>query len=107
MSVAAPQPTRAVRLADGNTLISDQLNNRVILVNKAGKILADYGLPLPLDGGTFSGGSAGILIGDNIGDGLYSTQAGMYSPYDAKIIGDFTGLTPPLAPVKMKSGYYP
>ncbi len=96
MSVAAPQPTRAVRLADGNTLISDQLNNRVILVNHAGKILADYGLPLPLDGDTFSGGSAGILIGVNVGYSLYTTQAGLYSPYDAKIIGDYTGLTPPL-----------
>jgi hypothetical protein len=96
MSVAAPQPTRAIRLADGDTLISDQLNNRVIRVNHAGKILADYGLPLPLDGGTFSGGSAGILIGVNVGYGLYTTQAGLYSPYDAKIIGDYTGLTPPL-----------
>jgi hypothetical protein len=96
MSVAAPQPTRAVRLADGDTLISDQLNNRVIRINHAGKILADYGLPLPSDGGTFSGGSAGILIGDNVGYGLNSTQAGLYSPYDAKIIGDYTGLTAPL-----------
>jgi hypothetical protein len=96
MSIAAPQPTRAIRLADGNTLISDQLNNRVILINHAGKILADYGLPLPLDGDTFSGGSAGILIGENVGYGLYTTQTGLYSPYDAKIIGDYTGLTPPL-----------
>jgi outer membrane protein assembly factor BamB len=97
MSVASPQPTRAVRLANGDTLISDQLNNRVIRVNHAGKITADYGLPLPLDGGTFSGGSAGILIGNNFGYGLYSTQEGFYSPYDAKVIGDYTGLTPPLA----------
>jgi hypothetical protein len=96
-SVASPQPTRAIRLANGDTLISDQLNNRVIRVNKAEKIVADYGLPLPQDGSTFSGGSAGILIGDNFGYGLYSTQAGMYSPYDAKVIGDYTGLTPPLA----------
>jgi hypothetical protein len=109
MSVASPQPTRAVRLADGNTLISDQLNNRVILINHAGKILADYGLPLPVDGGTFSGGSAGILIGVNVGYGLYSTQAGMYSPYDAKIIGDYTGLTPPLTvkPVPTPAVYSP
>jgi hypothetical protein len=96
-SVASPQPTRAIRLPNGDTLISDQLNNRVILVNHAGKILADYGLPLPLDGGTFSGGSVGILIGANVGYGLFTTQAGLYSPYDAKIIGDYTGLTPPLA----------
>jgi hypothetical protein len=95
MSVASPQPTRAVRLANGDTLISDQLNNRVIRVNHAGKIVADYGLPLPLNGGTFSGGSAGILIGANVGYNLFTTQGGLYSPYDAKIIGDYTGLTPP------------
>ncbi len=77
-------------------LLSDQLNNRVILVNHAGEILADYGLPLPQDGGAFSGGSADILIGVNVGYGLETTQAGMYSPYDAKIIGDYTGLTPPI-----------
>ena len=95
MSVAAPQPTRAVRLANGDTLISDQLNNRVIRIDSSGNILADYGKPLPLDGDTFSGGSAGILIGVNVGYSLTTTQAGLYSPYDAKIIGDYTGLTPP------------
>lgn len=95
MSVAAPQPTRAVRLANGDTLISDQLNNRVIQIDASGKILADYGQPLPPDGGTFSGGSAGILIGNNVGYSLSTTQAGLYSPYDAKIIGDYTGITPP------------
>jgi hypothetical protein len=99
LSIAAPTPTRAVRLRDGDTLISDQFNNRVIRIDHAGKILADYGLPL--DGG---GG-----IGNNVGYSLSSTQAGLYSPYDAKIIGDYTGLTPPLAPVKVQpaqtSGY--
>jgi hypothetical protein len=95
MSIAAPQPTRAVRLAGGDTLISDQLNNRVIRVNPSGNIVADYGLALPQNGRTFSGGSAGILIGDNVGYGLDTTQEGLYSPYDAKIIGDYTGLTPP------------
>jgi hypothetical protein len=95
MSVAAPQPTRAVRLANGDTLISDQLNNRVIRIDSSGNIGADYGLPLPLNGGTFSGGSVGILIGENVGYGLSTTQAGLYSPYDAKIIGDYTGITPP------------
>ena len=95
MSVAAPNPTRAIRLANGDTLISDQLNNRVIRVDSSGNIVADYGLPLPADGDTFSGGSAGILIGVNVGYSLSTTQAGLYSPYDAKIIGDYTGITPP------------
>jgi hypothetical protein len=104
MSIAAPMPTRAIRLANGDTLISDQLNNRVIRINHAGKILASYGRPLPMNGGSFSGGSANILIGDNMGYDLYSTQAGLYSPYDAKIIGDYIGLTPPLAPAPVATG---
>ncbi len=84
-SVAAPLPTRAVRLRNGDTLISDQFNNRVIRVSSAGQILVSYGLPL-------AGGGA---IGNNVGYDLQTTQKGLYSPYDAKVIGDFTGLTPP------------
>ncbi|HLH53267.1 MAG TPA: hypothetical protein VKY92_06585, partial [Verrucomicrobiae bacterium] len=84
-SVAAPLPTRAIRLRNGDTLISDQFNNRVIRVSPDGKTVADYGLPL-------AGGGA---IGNNVGYDLHSTQKGLYSPYDAKVIGDYTGLTPP------------
>jgi hypothetical protein len=82
-SVAAPLPTRAIRLSNGDTLISDQFNNRVIRVSP-NKIIS-YGLPL-------AGGGA---IGDNVGYDLHSTQNGLYAPYDAKIVGDYTGLTPP------------
>lgn len=85
MSVQAPLPTRAVRLKDGDTLISDQFNNRVIRVSPAGAIVFSYGLPL-------AGGGA---IGNNVGYDLQTTQKGLYSPYDAKVIGDYTGLTPP------------
>jgi hypothetical protein len=88
-SVAAPLPTRAVRLAHGDTLISDQFNNRVIRVRRVGSggvIVASYGLPL-------AGGGA---IGNNVGYNLHTTQKGLYSPYDAKVIGDYTGLTPPV-----------
>jgi hypothetical protein len=84
-SVAAPLPTRAVRLRNGDTLISDQFNNRVIRVNHAKAIVASYGLPL-------AGGGA---IGNNVGYDLHTTQQGLYSPYDAKVVGDYTGLTPP------------
>ena len=84
-SIAAPLPTRAVRLANGDTLISDQFNNRVIRVNASGTIVAWYGLGL-------NGGGA---IGNNVGYDLHTTQKGLYAPYDAKVIGDFTGLTPP------------
>lgn len=85
LSVAAPLPTRAVRLHNGDTLISDQFNNRVIRVNHGGNIVFSYGLPLA------GGGS----IGNNVGYDLHTTQNGLYSPYDAKIVGDYTGLTPP------------
>lgn len=84
-SVAAPLPTRAVRLANGDTLISDQFNNRVIRVNRRGTIVADYGLPL----------AGGDLIGNNVGYDTASTMDGLYAPYDAKVIGDYTGLTVP------------
>jgi hypothetical protein len=84
-SVPAPLPTRAVRLKDGDTLISDQFNNRVIRVNHAGQIVASYGLPL----------AGGDPIGNNVGYDLKTTQKGLYSPYDAKVVGDYTGLTPP------------
>jgi hypothetical protein len=84
-----PLPTRAVRLANGDTLISDQFNNRVIRVNMAGTIVMSYGLPL-------AGGPVGSFpFGNNFGYDTHSTQNGLYSPYDAKIVGDYTGLTPP------------
>jgi hypothetical protein len=87
-SVAAPLPTRAVRLANGDTLISDQFNNRVIRVSPAAGSpppVATFGLPLA------GGGS----IGNNFGYDPQTTQNGLYAPYDAKIVGDYTGLTPP------------
>ena len=85
LSIMAPLPTRAVRLRDGDTLISDQFNNRVIRVSPAGDIVASYGLPL----------AGGTTIGNNVGYDLHTTQNGLYAPYDAKVIGDYTGLTPP------------
>jgi hypothetical protein len=84
-SIKSPLPTRAVRLKDGDTLISDQFNNRVIQVSHAGGIVASYGLPL----------AGGTTIGNNVGYDLHTTQKGLYAPYDAKVIGDYTGLTPP------------
>jgi hypothetical protein len=86
LSVAAPLPTRAVRLRNGDTLISDQFNNRVIRVSPAKQVVASYGLPL-------AGGGA---IGSNVGYDLHTTQNGLYAPYDAKVVDDFTGLTPPI-----------
>ncbi|GAB3779595.1 NHL repeat-containing protein [Dyella agri] len=68
-----PLPTRAVRLRNGHTLISDQFNDRVIEVDMLGKtVFTQGGLNTPGSG--------------------YDQLNG---PYDAKQIGDFTGLTPP------------
>jgi len=73
-----PLPTRAVRLRHGHTLISDQYNHRVIEVNHAKQIVRTFG---------------------KLGDLSYNTETvadgGLNSPYDAKRIHDFTGLTPP------------
>jgi len=33
-------------------------------------------------------------FGKNFGYGLLSALQGLYSPYDAKVVGDYTGLTP-------------
>jgi outer membrane protein assembly factor BamB len=68
-----PQPTRGIRLANGHTLISDQFNNRVIEVTAAGNIV-------------FQQGKTNV-----IGNGFNLLNG----PYDAKQIGDFTGLVPP------------
>lgn len=72
-SVAQPFPTRAVRLKNGNTLISDQFNDQVIEVDPSGKIV-------------FSQGKIGV-----VGNGFNELNA----PYDAKVVGDYTGLTAP------------
>lgn len=68
-----PLPTRAVRLRNGNTLISDQFNNRVIEINANKKIVFQQGQFI------------------TPGNGFNQLNG----PYDAKEIGDFTGLTPP------------
>jgi hypothetical protein len=91
LSIPAPAPTRAVRLKNGDTLISDQFNNRVIRVDMAKNIVMTYGLPLT--GMTLPG--TGDVIGSNVGYDLHTVQNGLYSPYDAKVVGDYTGLTPP------------
>ncbi len=75
-SVSAPTPTRAVRLQTGNTLISDQFNHQVIEVDPSGNIVLQLG-------------QIGI-------SGAGQNQ--LNAPYDAKVVGDFTGLTPPIWP---------
>jgi hypothetical protein len=73
----SPLPTRAIRLESGNTIISDQFNQRVIIINPKKAIVASYGNL------------------NNSGFGLNTTAQGLFAPYDAKVIGDYTGLTPP------------
>ena len=61
------------RLDNGNTLISDQFNNRVIEITPSKDIVFQQGALNPP------------------GDGFNRLNG----PYDAKVVGDFTGLTPP------------
>jgi hypothetical protein len=72
-SISNPLPTRAVRLKNGNTLISDQYNMQVIEVDHKGEIVWSQG-EVGVAGRSFD-----MLNG----------------PYDAKVNGDYTGLTPP------------
>jgi hypothetical protein len=73
-----PLPTRALRLSNGNTLISDQYNHRVIEVSPDLQIVRTFGKIATLGYNTTS-----------VDDG------GLNSPYDSKRIGDYTGITPP------------
>jgi Tfp pilus assembly protein PilX len=82
---ATPLPTRAIRLWNGNTLISDQYNDRVIEVDKSGNIVAQFG---QLD---VIGKTGGLLN----------------APYDAKLIGDYTGITPPFGAFTRKIDHSP
>jgi outer membrane protein assembly factor BamB len=74
-----PLPSRALRIKHKNrTLIADQFNHRVLIVEHSGTVFRQFG--------------ATNLAGydtDNVRNG------GLNAPYDAKVIGDFTGLTPP------------
>jgi hypothetical protein len=78
-SNAAPQPTRAIRLRNGDTLVSDQFNHRVIRVDHAtpAHLLATFGTL------------------DQAGYGTSNANQGLNAPYDAKVVGDYTGLTFP------------
>jgi hypothetical protein len=68
-----PLPTRAVQLRNGDILISDQFNQRVIEIKRNGQIVFQQGaLNAP-------------------GNGFNQLNG----PYDAKRIGDFTGLSTP------------
>lgn len=73
----SPQPSHAVMTQDGHIVISDQINERVIVIDKKMNIIHQYGnLNAP-------------------GYGTANTQQGIDWPYDAKVIGDWTGLTQP------------
>jgi hypothetical protein len=72
-SMTMPLPTRAVMLRNGNILISDQFNDQVIEINQNMQIVF----------------SQGKIQTDGSGPNLLN------APYDAKVIGDYTGLTPP------------
>jgi hypothetical protein len=72
-SMKMPLPTRAVMLRNGDILISDQFNDQVIEINQHKQIVFSQG-KIQADGNGFNR---------------------LNAPYDAKVIGDYTGLTPP------------
>jgi len=72
-SVSNPAPSRAVMLKNGNVLISDQNNMQVIEIDSNQNIVWTQGQ---------------IAVA---GDGFDMLNG----PYDAKVIGDYTGITPP------------
>jgi len=80
-SIPAPLPTRAVRLRNGNTLISDQFNNQVIEVNH------EMPAEIVFTQGKIAGPPANTPPGNGFDE--------LNGPYDAKVVGDFTGLTRP------------
>lgn len=72
-----PAPSQAVKTRGGRIVISDQFNDRVIVVDNKGNLLVQYGsLNMP-------------------GYGTTNASEGLFAPYAAKVIGDYTGLTPP------------
>jgi hypothetical protein len=71
----APNPTRAVRLANGHTLIANQFYHQVLEIDNSN--------PPAI---VFTYGQFGV-VGNAAGQ--------LNAPYDSKVIGDFTGLTPP------------
>jgi hypothetical protein len=71
-----PAPSQAVKTMSDDYVISDQFNNRVIVI-KGQKILTQYGML------------------NETGYGTTSAQQGLFAPYAAKVIGDYTGLTFP------------
>jgi hypothetical protein len=75
-SMSMPLPTRAVLLRNGDILISDQFNDQVIEINQFKQIVFSQG-KIQVDGAGFNR---------------------LNAPYDAKVIGDYTGLTRPLLP---------
>ena len=72
-SVSNPAPSRALMLKNGNVLISDQNNMQVIEIDSNQNIV-------------WSQGQIGVA-----GNGFDMLNG----PYDAKVNGDYTGITPP------------
>jgi hypothetical protein len=77
-SYSTPLPTRALRLKNGDTLISDQFNDQVIEVAPTGSIVWSQG---QIDTNNTEPDPQGFNL--------------LNAPYDAKVIGDYTGLTQP------------
>jgi len=72
-----PAPSQAVETMHGRIVVSDQFNDRVIVIDHKGDLLAQYGNL------------------NTVGYGTTNANEGLFAPYGAKVIGDYTGLTSP------------
>jgi hypothetical protein len=87
-------PTDAERLLNGNTLITDCLNDRIIEVDSSGSIVWSYstGLNHPTDAERLSNGNTliagnnnnNVIEVDNSGAIVWSYSAGLDHPHDAE-----------------------
>lgn len=72
-----PAPSQAIETMHGRIVVSDQFNDRVIVIDRKGNLRKQFGnLNTP-------------------GYGTTNANQGLFAPYGAKVIGDYTGLTPP------------
>ncbi len=93
-STGLDYPSAADRLTNGNTLISDSINNRVIEVDPLGNIVWEYntGLNLPVDAERLPDGNTLIADAENnrvievnpVGNIVWEYSAGLYYVYDVE-----------------------
>jgi uncharacterized protein (UPF0248 family) len=93
-------PRMATRLADGNTLIADSEDSRIIEVNKEGNIVWEYKTGLSIPYFAYKTSDGNIVIANT-----KSNKVIEVSP-DGNLIWEMTGLNFPTSVIKTGSGTY-